>query len=307
MSGRTNAPFIYPGGKHRAAPLIWERLGAEVGRYIEPFAGSLAVLLARPRPGLVEVVNDADGFVVNAWRSIRYDPAGVAWWLTGPASSADLVTRHRWVHTEGRERVAAVFTDPAHFDVQTAAWFIYGLNVAVHPRAFLRPDERHGRPATDACAQGHLALSRQPLDIYLAGIAARLERTMILAGDWSACLTSSMLSSHADGTLHSTAAVFLDPPYDDTLRRGDLYGADSATVAVDVLAWCRKWGNHPQLRVCLAGYASEHDGLETDGWTVEAWSSDAGGKSRHDERLWFSPGCLKPAGQASLFDGEDAA
>jgi len=40
---------------------------------VEPFAGSAAVLLARPpyRGRRVETLNDADGWLVNAWRSIQ--------------------------------------------------------------------------------------------------------------------------------------------------------------------------------------------------------------------------------------------
>lgn len=41
------APFPYFGGKATIAPLVWEALGNPV-RYIEPFCGSAAVLLARP-------------------------------------------------------------------------------------------------------------------------------------------------------------------------------------------------------------------------------------------------------------------
>ena len=40
------APFPWFGGKRRAAPTIWEALG-DPGGYVEPFAGSAAVLLAR--------------------------------------------------------------------------------------------------------------------------------------------------------------------------------------------------------------------------------------------------------------------
>jgi site-specific DNA-adenine methylase len=38
------APFPWFGGKSRIAHLVWERFG-DVAHYIEPFAGSLAVLL----------------------------------------------------------------------------------------------------------------------------------------------------------------------------------------------------------------------------------------------------------------------
>src|SRR5689334_19180994 len=43
------APFPWFGGKSRVASLVWERFG-EVRNYVEPFAGSLAVLLGRPQP-----------------------------------------------------------------------------------------------------------------------------------------------------------------------------------------------------------------------------------------------------------------
>ena len=39
------APFPYFGGKRRAAPTIWREFGDPSG-YVEPFAGSAAVLLA---------------------------------------------------------------------------------------------------------------------------------------------------------------------------------------------------------------------------------------------------------------------
>ena len=37
----------YPGGKSKVADMVWERLG-DVDNFVEPFAGSLAVLLRRP-------------------------------------------------------------------------------------------------------------------------------------------------------------------------------------------------------------------------------------------------------------------
>ena len=45
------APFPYFGGKSRIAHLVWERFG-DVPNYVEPFAGSLAVLLGRPMVNL---------------------------------------------------------------------------------------------------------------------------------------------------------------------------------------------------------------------------------------------------------------
>ena len=79
------APFpieTYFGGKSRIAPQVWDRLG-DVPRYVEPFAGSLAVLLARPQPFTGrEIVNDSDGLLVNTWRAMASDPE--APWPRGP-------------------------------------------------------------------------------------------------------------------------------------------------------------------------------------------------------------------------------
>src|SRR5579863_1655990 len=45
----------------------------ECGHYVEPFAGSLSVLLAR-RPSPHETVNDADQLVMTFWRVLRDQP-----------------------------------------------------------------------------------------------------------------------------------------------------------------------------------------------------------------------------------------
>lgn len=65
-------PFAYYGGKTSLAPKIAELL-PEHDHYIEPFAGSLAVLLAK-EPTAWETVNDLDGLLVNFWRVLRDQP-----------------------------------------------------------------------------------------------------------------------------------------------------------------------------------------------------------------------------------------
>jgi site-specific DNA-adenine methylase len=82
------APFPYFGGKSRAASLIWERFG-NVPNYVEPFAGSLAVLLGRPHEPGTETINDLDCYVANFWRAVQADPdavAAAADWPTRPTS-----------------------------------------------------------------------------------------------------------------------------------------------------------------------------------------------------------------------------
>ncbi len=65
-------PLTYYGGKTTIAPQIASLLPAH-DHYVEPFAGSLAVLLAK-RPSRMETVNDLDGDLVTFWRVLRDRP-----------------------------------------------------------------------------------------------------------------------------------------------------------------------------------------------------------------------------------------
>ncbi len=120
------APFPWFGGKSRAAPIIWPRLG-EVRNYVEPFAGSLAVLLARPDVIGTETINDLDCYVANFWRALHQDPEGVAHHADNPVNEADLHARHLWLVNQVafRERMK---TDPFHFDSRIAGWWVWGIS-----------------------------------------------------------------------------------------------------------------------------------------------------------------------------------
>ena len=126
------APFPWFGGKRRVAPIVWEAFG-DVDNYVEPFAGSLAVLLERPahhkrwQTG-AETVNDADQFVANFWRALAHDPEGVARHCDWPVNEADLFARHLWLVNTGRQRLAAMDADPEFYDVKVAGWWVWGIN-----------------------------------------------------------------------------------------------------------------------------------------------------------------------------------
>ena len=123
---KLKAPFPWFGGKSRCAHLVWERFGDTVN-YVEPFAGSLAVLLGRPGTPRNETVNDKDCFLANFWRAVTEDPEGVAEHADWPVNEADLHARHQWLHNQ-EEFIEKMHTDPEHFNVKVAGWWVWGLS-----------------------------------------------------------------------------------------------------------------------------------------------------------------------------------
>ena len=132
MSAILRAPFPYFGGKREAAALVWSALG-RVQNYVEPFFGSGAVLLARPRetwatadgPG-TETVNDRSRFLANFWRALRADPDAVAAACDWPVNETDLHARHRWLVAQLPALAAAMDADPEHYDAKVAGWWCWG-------------------------------------------------------------------------------------------------------------------------------------------------------------------------------------
>lgn len=120
------APFPWFGGKALAAPVIWRAFG-NVPNYVEPFAGSMATLLARPHEPKVETVNDKDGFIANFWRAVKHDPEGVAEWCDSPVNEADLHARHRWLVYKGAPLLERLIDDPDFYDVKIAGWWCWGV------------------------------------------------------------------------------------------------------------------------------------------------------------------------------------
>jgi hypothetical protein len=118
------APFPWFGGKSRVADLVWSRFGNPLN-YVEPFAGSLAVLLKRPTPPRTETVNDRDYYLANFWRAVQADPEAVAHYADWPVNEADLHARHLWLvqQDDFRERM---MLDPDFYDAKIAGWWVWG-------------------------------------------------------------------------------------------------------------------------------------------------------------------------------------
>ena len=103
----------------------------DVEHYVEPFAGSLAVLLRRPHPCnrtyYSETVNDIDGLLCNAWRAMQWSPDAMAEAASWPVSEADLHARHlaliRW---RDERQLENLMGDPRWHDPEMAGWWAWG-------------------------------------------------------------------------------------------------------------------------------------------------------------------------------------
>jgi DNA adenine methylase len=308
------APFPYFGGKRTIASDVWARLGRPT-QYIEPFCGSAAMLLAAPSPASLEVVNDANGFIANFWRAVKYQPAAVAEWADYPVSHIDLGARHRWL-MEQRDALGSSLHDPDWpGDAKVAGWWLWGQcswigsgwcewdGKVPHVSDAGRGVQALGQvPHVSDAGRGVQALGQVPrvssagMGVLLTSggrtawrwlheLAARLDRVRVVHGDWRRCL-----NHHYGG---SDTAVFLDPPYEGY---GELYGASS--VAAEVAAWAQA---HPHLRVALCGHGGDYT---LPGWSVQEWSRGkltyGGGSTTDAECIWYSPACIDP--QPSLWE-----
>jgi DNA adenine methylase len=70
--GKLTLPLKWHGGKSYLARRIVDLMPPH-GHFVEPYAGGLAVLLAKNPYGVSEVVNDLDGSLTNFWRVLQND------------------------------------------------------------------------------------------------------------------------------------------------------------------------------------------------------------------------------------------
>jgi DNA adenine methylase len=166
------------GGKSRLLSTILPRISAHIC-YCEPFAGGLAVLLARPR-SQVEVLNDVDGDLIRFYRCVRFHPEA-------------LLTELEFVLTSRREFLDAR-DQPGLTDIQRAArWYFRNRTCfgGTDPRSF-------GTSALSATD------SRSARMEAVRALSVRLDRTLVEELDWQDCVRRYD---------RPTTFFFCDPPY----------------------------------------------------------------------------------------------
>lgn len=328
------APFPWFGGKAPVADEVWSRLG-DVPNYVEPFAGSLAVLLSRPHAPKTETVNDKDAFLANFWRAVKGDPEAVAHHADWPVNEADLHARHWWLLTEGAPRIARLNGTPDGYDAEVAGRWVWGACAWIGSgwcsgegpwqwtgeawRGINRqlPHLSGGQGINRKLPHlsGGRGINRQLPHVgdggrgefildWMMGLAERLRHVRVACGEWHRVVGPSVTTNHG------MTAVFLDPPYGAAADRHEgVYACDDLDVARAAREWAVTNGNDPLLRIAFAGYQGEHE--FPDDWEVVRWKAKGGYGSQGNERgranagretLWFSPHCLRPHRNKSLLD-----
>ncbi len=311
------APFPYFGGKRKAAETVWPAFG-QVDNYVEPFAGSVAMLLAAPPDATrIETINDFDGFVANFWRAIAHDPDAVAHAADWPVNEVDLMARHSWLVRHRQPITEQLCADPAWYDARSAGWWVWGAcnwigsgwcsgdGPWVHDGTRLVRKEGNAGQGINRKLP-HLGNAGRGINRKLPhlgdagrGINRQLPDSSTPRGEfilsWMrelhqrlrdvrvTCGDWGRVVKDSITTRHGLTAVFLDPPY----TNGEMdysAGGMGLGIADDVRAWCAANGSNPQLRIVLCGHAGEHDALLQQGWHIRTWKA-GGGYALTDEAI----------------------
>lgn len=271
-------PVPYFGGKITLAPVIAALL-PEHEHYVEPYCGSLAVLLAK-RPSDHETVNDLDAILMTFWRVLREQPDELA--------RACALTPH------SRTEQQAAY-EPADSDLETARRVFVRLTQG-RAGTLRRTGWRHYVKTNGGATS---------MPDYLTGYVDR----MAPAADRLARV--SLESMPAIDLIAKYGAdpgvlLYVDPPYLGSTRGRSYDGyqhemraeADHRELA-DVLHAAR-------AAVVLSGYPSDLYDLELyAGWhrhTIAASTGQGGTWAKRTEVLWSN----RPLGHPpTLFEPPD--
>jgi len=271
---RLTPPLKWHGGKHYLARRIVALLPSDCPVYCEPFAGGLAVLLARDPADSAEIINDVDRHLTTFWRVLQDAESGAelirrlgvtpfseAEW----ARACDLLDRHDRGET---------------LDEVTRAWAFY-----VQVRQSLAGRKDAFAPLTTTRLRrgmGEQASAWLSAVGGLAEVRDRLSRVQVV------CRDAVDVIRRVDGP---GTVFYCDPPYLAATRS-----------APDVYAHELTEAGHERLlaallavrgKVVLSGYPSDLYDDALAGWRridLAVPNHAAGGKAKRamTERLWLN-------------------
>lgn len=259
-------PMPYYGGKQRIADRIVATFPEHL-HYVEPFAGGLSVLLAKPK-AKVETVNDLDQHLVTFWRILRDQPEDLMRVCTfTPHSRAEL------------DICRQPMSGLSDLEIARRVW-----SQLVQGRAGRRT--RTGwRYYIDRTATG------ATMATYLRGYVERMPPAAArLASVQLECMPAlDVIERYGRAP---EVLFYVDPPYLSSTRRSLQYVHELHTEAEH--AELAEALNATAAAVVLSGYRSPlYDRLYADWNTVEiaASTQQAGIDGRRTEVLWcnFEP------------------
>lgn len=271
-------PMIYLGGKTIHAERI-AALFPPHGHYVEPYCGSLAVLLAKPRSAM-ETINDLDRAVVAFWRCLRERPADLA--------RVCALTPHSLAEFEAAKDVDA----PAD-ELETARRVWIRLTQG-RAGTLKNTGWRHFvDPGT--CSTGMPGY----LDGYVSRMAAVAERLHHISLECRPAELCEWYGRSAD------VLLYLDPPYLRSTRNSGAYRHEMTEQDHRDLAAVL---HGVKASVVLSGYPSDlYDQELYPEWHRTSFVSGTGQNAvtwgNRTEVLWSN----RPFPQATLFDASEAS
>lgn len=254
-------PISYYGGKTRLA----SRIAAELPphkHYVEPFAGSLAVLLAKS-PSRMETVNDLSSDLMTFWRVLRDQPEEFA--------RVCALTPH-----SRAERSAALARPEGISDLERArrVWvcLTQGRSGTLRPTGWRYHVDPHGSSISmPAYLRG-----------YLNRMYASAERLASVSLECRPAL--ELIETYG---IHPDVCLYIDPPYLASTRTGSNYGTEMASEGehqelAGALQRCR-------ASVVLSGYDSPLYAELYSGWhatRISTMTGQGGTRQERTEVLW---------------------
>lgn len=250
-----NAVLRYPGAKNRIASWIVEHM-PEHEVYLEPFAGSLGVLLNKPRAH-IETVNDLDGNVVNFFRILRDHPEDLMQKLAlTPYSRGEYLLAYE--NTEDPIEKARRFA--------VRCWMSYG-SCNRYKSGF---------------KSGQQAKSPNPAKAW-----AQLPYTIFTVSERIKGVQIEQLPALELISRYNTPDVFIyaDPPYLESLRKNYLYMYEMTEK--DHMALLEALKNHPG-DVMISGYENDLYNDILRGWKKLYKRTQAEHGLPRQEVLWVN-------------------
>jgi len=285
--------LVYFGGKSIISKSIWEKIGY-VENYVEPFCGSIAVLLSNPNPPKIETINDKDCLVTNFWRSIKYNPKETFNFAEAPPNEIDLHAKQKYITNFVDDNfINNMESNPEFYNPKIAGWWAWGLCCSIGNN-WMQKKGLSAMPHLSTAGQGINGLNYDIEKQFLL-LSERLKRTRIVTGDWKKICTPSITYKSCGVSKNGISFVFLDPPY-NMENRTKVYKNDS-NVFKEVEQWAIAHQIYPDLKIAICGYSGDYS---LNDWEKLEWKANGGFSSLGDnqgkenakkECIWFSPSC----------------